>query len=90
MERLDHFLEFRDLRAVMARGRIAALGRIESHRAVAPVIAKLFAGLGIDPFVFVFVELENRHQLDAIHPDRLEVGDLLDDSLVGAGVPHSG
>ena len=73
----------------MVTGRcVSALRCIESDRAVPPVVAKRVTGLRIDPFVLVLVELEDRHQLDAVHPYGLKIGDLFDDPLIGAGVPH--
>ena len=89
MERLHQVLELRNLVRVMTGGGIAALGGVETDRAVAPVVAELVPSLRIDPFVLVFVEFEDRHQLDAIHPDRLKIGDLLNDALIGAGVTDS-
>ena len=69
MECLDHALELGDLVTVVTGRRISALRRIETDSTISPVVTKTVAGLGIDPFVLVLIELENRHQLDAIHAD---------------------
>ena len=90
MQCLDQVLELGDLRAVVPCGRVAALGGVKANRAIAPVVAECITGLGVDPLGLPLVEFKDRHQLHAVHPDGLEVGDLLDHPLIGPRMANSG
>ena len=81
MAGLDQVFEFVHLAPLHSARRIARLGCMESHRAVSPVVAKPFARVRIGMVVLVLVELENRHQLDAVDAERFEVGELFAQSV---------
>ena len=83
--RADHLLEFVDLAAWSAAGRVTAMGRKEAERVVSPVIGS--------PVAFapktVGRKLMDGHQLDRGHAQRLQVGDLVDHAQVSAGMLHA-
>ena len=90
VERLDHPAELLPGGGVLGVAGIGRLGRAEGDRVVAPEVAELLAGQRVDERAVVLVELVDRQQLDGRHPQRLQVGDLLDQAGVGARVPHAG
>ena len=90
VERFDQIFEFVDLLAVLTAGGEAGFGGAEGERAVAPVVDQLFAGLRVVVEVFVFVELENRHEFHAVHAEFLQVGNFLAQSIEGARMHHAG
>jgi hypothetical protein len=83
---LDQVLELVHLHAEGSGGGEAGLGREEANRAVAPVVVHHLAGERVGAAVLELVELEDRHQLDAVHPQLLQIGDLRRDAGIGAGV----
>ena len=84
MQLLHQRLELVHLHAELAGRRVTGLGRKEADRAVAPVVEKLLAGVGVDLAVFPLVELVDRHQLEAVDAQLLQIADLLPDAREGA------
>jgi hypothetical protein len=74
---LDQRLELVHLHPELAGGGVPGLGREEADRAVAPVVDQQLAGLGMLAAVLELVELVDRHQLDAVDAELLQVRDLL-------------
>ena len=85
VQRQNHLLEFEYLAAGLATDRIPAVRREERQRIVAPVVRanRLLTQTVVDR------EFVDRHQLDRRHPQRLQVGNLLDHPQVGPRVLHS-
>ena len=77
-------LELADLAAGLAVDGVAAVRREQRQRIVAPVVRPR----GRLAVPIVHGELEDRHQLDRGHAQRLQVGDLLDQAQVRAAMGH--
>ena len=67
---------------------VGGLGGEEGERLVAPEVAEPLARFRVLVRVVALLELGDGQQLDRGHPQLLQVGDLLDHALVGAGVLH--
>ena len=76
------FLELADLAAGLASDGVAPMRREQRQRIVAPVVRPLarLAETVVDG------KLEDRHQFDGRHAQRLQVGDFLDQSQVRAAM----
>ena len=87
---LDHLLEFPDLVARCRINSISVLERKKGNRAVAPEVGEFFAGDRVDPDIFQFVEVGDRHQFDSGYSQFFEIGDLVHYSGKCAGVANPG
>ena len=87
---LDQALEFTHTGSRPLVRRVARLGREEVDRAVAPVVLHPVARAGIDVRVLVLVELVEGKEFDRRYAKVREIGNLLAEAVVGAGVAHAG
>ena len=85
VQRPHHLLELPNLAAWLGAGRVTPMGREKGDRIVAPVVA---ANRAVGPRQRGR-EVVNGHQLDGGHTQRLEVGNLLDDPEIGAGMGNA-
>ena len=80
-----HLLELADLAARLAADRIAAVRGKKRQRIVAPVVRPIIRLAE----AIVGGKLEDRHQLDGRHAQRLQIGNLLDQPQVRARMAHA-
>ena len=90
VEALDQIFEFVDLLPLIAACGEARFRCAEGQRAVTPVIAERFAGVGVLAKILVLVELEDRHEFHAIDPQLDQVGNFLPQPVVCPGMSHAG
>ena len=83
---LDQLLELIDLHPEAPGCGIGGLGCEETDGAVAPEVIELLAGIRMDAGVFKFIELIDRHQLNGVDAQLLQVGNLLHQARIGAGI----
>ena len=84
LEVADELFQLGALAVMAVVGFIAGVGSEEADRVVAPVVIELFA---VEVAVGAhFVEFEDRHQLNRVDAQLLEVRDLLADALEGTAV----
>ena len=83
---LDHVAELADVASFFGRDAVAGLRREETDRAVAPVVHKRAAAVGIHPQHFLVVVFHHRQQFDGVDAQVLEVRNLLDDGRERAGM----
>ncbi len=82
VQRPDHLLELADLAARLLADGVAAVRREEAQRVVAPVVRlRRTVAEAVENGILV-----DRHQFDGRHAQRLQVGNLLDDAQVRAGM----
>ena len=86
---LHHVLQLVHLHGEASRRGVGGLGCEESDVAVAPQVVERMAVDGRGAVVLELVELVYGHQLDAVHAQLLQVGNLLDDAGEGAAMPDA-
>ena len=84
MQFADHLLELPHLVARRGAFHVAAVGREEGHRVVAPIVRSFALGT----VALLGGKFVDRHQLDRRDAKRFQVRDLLDNTLVGARMIH--
>src|SRR5690606_15002006 len=67
-----------------------SFGCKEGYGVVSPVISEWLAGLRVDAYDLVFVELVHGHQFYGGHAQFFQVGNLFRQTPVGSGMLHAG
>ncbi len=87
IEQPDQLLELVALAVILRAGGIAGIGCKKADRIITPIIIQL---MPVDhPIVLHLVELKNRHQLDNVHTQLKQVGQLLNHPRKSPRVQHA-
>ena len=88
LQLVDQLLQLIPLMVVLHHGGIAGVGGEKAHRVVSPVIIELLPVH--QSGVLHLIELKDGHQLHRVHPQVLQIGNLLAQPLKGAPGRHAG
>ena len=81
----DRVLQLVRFHAERSRGAVPCLGCEEAQRRISPVIAEILAARIVG--ILKFIEGKNRHQFNAVYPQRFEIGYFFHDSRVCPRIP---